>query len=678
LNNLLSNHSFNFNSYSILYLALSSLSHTFPSPVNNNNTQTHPHPNTQALARSTSGESNDGIRSETADGRNSNNNNNNNNSGGGFSRGGWSKMKSPATLMKNAFSSSTKYARSFTSSRATHGDDGISADEEEAYISSTTAPKYPLMRVFNYLYGEMEIEEIYRIVTLSATLFFMIGGYWLLRSLKDPVMAALCGVENIPRAKMLSVVVVLGVVFVYNKLIDMYPKHKLFYLFGTFYFIIFTVIAFLLSTDEIGLKNEVASSDRILGWVVYCSIESFGSVMVALFWSFVNSSVTLESAKSAYGFMVAAAQIGSILGPTVVTYADVIGIPCCFFIGALCMLALQFTMYVYIKKYGAVSTKELEEQSEANAGKSSKNKKKKKGAGVMEGLHLFMKHDYIKGIFAVSVLFMIEVTIIDYTMKVLAKEHYDALYSGLPDSQARSSEAFASFMGLFGQCTNTLSFFFSLLGTSAVIRTLGLRSTLLLFPSLCLIVILWVRMLPDLWNVFGAMMLLKGFSYALNNPTKEILYQPTSSAVKFKSKSWIDIFGDRGSKALGSIVTNAFSDNAAELVANGSLVGICVASFLIFNARYMGRKFDEYTESGYIVGVTGVEDEEDDDEDEKGLEMSENDNDDTSCGILEEGQGPMGNNNGDDDDDEDDDEDDEEKGDAAEEENDDKSEDLKV
>ena len=127
-------------------------------------------------------------------------------------------------------------------------------------------------------------------------------------------------------------------------------------------------------------------------------------------------------------------------------------------------------------------------------------------------------------------------------------------------------------MGIFGQSTNSLSFVFSLLGTSAVIRNLGLRLTLLLFPSLCLAVIITVRELPLLWVVFGAMMLLKGFSYALNNPTKEILYQPTSSAVKYKSKSWIDIFGARGSKALGSVVTDAFSDNTDALVSNGRWV----------------------------------------------------------------------------------------------------------
>ena len=109
------------------------------------------------------------------------------------------------------------------------------------------------------------------------------------------------------------------------------------------------------------------------------------------------------------------------------------------------------------------------------------------------------------------------------------------------------------------------------------------------------------------------------------------LYQPTSSAVRYKAKSWIDIFGARGSKALGSVVTNAFSDSATNLVANGSLVGMAVSSFLIWNARFMGKKFDEYTESGYIVG-------EDNNPESKNIQMAieQNDSDDTSCAIMED------------------------------------------
>ncbi len=36
----------------------------------------------------------------------------------------------------------------------------------------------------------------------------------------------------------------------------------------------------------------------------------------------------------------------------------------------------------------------------------------------MEGFRLLLKYDYVKGIFALSCLFMIEVTILDYAMKV--------------------------------------------------------------------------------------------------------------------------------------------------------------------------------------------------------------------------------------------------------------------
>ena len=519
-----------------------------------------------------------------------------------------------------------------------------------------------LLTLHRYLYGDkLPPSETIRTLCLSSTLFFMIGGYWLLRSLKDPVLTALCGVEAIPQAKMLSVLVVLGVVSIYNRLLDSdMPKHKLFYIFGMFYFALFTCISLLLTHPTIGLPNESASKSRILGWISYCSIESFGSVMVSLFWSFANSNFNLESAKASYGLLVATAQIGSIIGPTLVQfYAKSLGVAKVYFLGAIAMLCLQSTMYIYVKVYGTSETKEKSE---------STKKPKKAKAGVLEGLHLFVQHNYVKGIFAISCLFMVEVTIVDFTMKVLAKDHFTKLYPCMSGSScydatpvgmsAEATAAFTTFMGLFGTATNTLSFLLSFFGTSAIIRKLGLRLALLLFPSLCLMVIIVVRLHPTLYTVFAAMMILKANSYALNNPTKEMLYQPTSSAVRYKAKSWIDIFGARGSKAMGSVVTNAFSDSAANLVQNGSLVGMAVASFLIWNARFMGRAFEKYIETGYVVG----EDDYDGIDGAKGLELAEDQNDtnDTSCAIDDDLE--IKENVSDHNDEEDDDEEEEDKG----------------
>ena len=534
-------------------------------------------------------------------------------------------------------------------------------------------------RLYHKLYGDsLPLSEMIRTLYLAATLFFMIGGYWLLRSLKDPVLTALCGVSVIPKAKMLSVFVVLGVVSIYNRLLDSdLPKHQLFYLFGTFYFGLFTLISLALMHPTIGLDNQQPDPTRILGWISYCGIESFGSVMVSLFWSFANSNITLETAKSSYGVMVATAQVGSIIGPTIVNqFAAKIGVARIYLVGALCMLMLQCTMYMYIAKYGSA------ERNAANANAEPAAKKKEK-PGILEGLHLFWKYNYVKGIFAISCLFMVEVTIVDFTMKVLARDYFADKFpceagmscytSGGTGEHGMSEDAtqgFTKFMGFFGQATNTLSFLLSLLGTSAIIRYLGLRLTLLLFPTLCLGVIIFVRLHPTLNVVFGAMMMLKANSYALNNPTKEMLYQPTGSAVRYKAKSWIDIFGARGSKALGSVVTNAFSDSASNLISNGSLVGMTVASFLIWNATFMGRKFDEYTESGYIVGEdTDVQTHEVLEQENIQMATIQNKDENTSCaiddddeiGAEEEGQGDDG-----EEDDEDEEEGDDEDGDEEE------------
>jgi AAA family ATP:ADP antiporter len=170
---------------------------------------------------------------------------------------------------------------------------------------------HTLKKIYIRLYGDhLPPSEMLRTLCLASTLFFMIGGYWLLRSLKDPILTALCGVSVIPKAKMLSVVVVLAVVSIYNRLLDSdIARHKLFYVFGTFYACSFLLISLLLEHKTIGLPNERQSPTRVLGWISYCTIESFGSVMVSLFWSFANSNISLETAKASYGVMVATAQV---------------------------------------------------------------------------------------------------------------------------------------------------------------------------------------------------------------------------------------------------------------------------------------------------------------------------------------------------------------------------------
>ena len=92
-------------------------------------------------------------------------------------------------------------------------------------------------------------------------------------------------------------------------------------------------------------------------------------------------------------------------------------------------------------KFGINKSNEGEQE---DTSKSTIEEKKEKG-GIMEGFYLFYDHRYIQGIFTVSSLYMIQVTVIDYMLKVLAKKRYDEMY---PNNPKEALEAFATFMGM--------------------------------------------------------------------------------------------------------------------------------------------------------------------------------------------------------------------------------------
>jgi AAA family ATP:ADP antiporter len=257
---------------------------------------------------------------------------------------------------------------------------------------------------------------------------------------------------------------------------------------GCAYGVLFALMGLLLLHPTIGLSNTKADPTRFLGWLSYVTIESFGSMVVQCYWALVNSSVDVHFAKKNFGLIVAGAQIGSILGPTLATQADFLGIPTLYVTGGLIMFLMVGAMSLYIKRFGAPAEEEK---------KVSKDPKKSgKEEGIMEGFYLFYEHDYVRGIFVVSSVYMIQVTIVDYMMKVLAKERYALMY---PDDPQRAVRAFASFMGYFGQTTNSISFLFSLFGTGMIIKRFGLTVTLIAFPVLLLICTVLVWVAPNIW-----------------------------------------------------------------------------------------------------------------------------------------------------------------------------------
>ncbi|EOD26009.1 hypothetical protein EMIHUDRAFT_115320 [Emiliania huxleyi CCMP1516] len=405
------------------------------------------------------------------------------------------------------------------------------------------------MGLIRFLYGELSHEALVQATFFSSLLCFIVGVYWMMRSLKDSVFASVVGLEYQPQAKMFSLVVVSVVLVAYNKIVDIVPRHRLFAVICGAYSALFVATAVMLTSTTHGLVGPDGqpippSPERWLGWIHYFAIESYGSLVVSLFWQYLNS------------------QIGAITGCTLVVGSKRFGVPQLYGAGGLACLVSPLIVQMYLCRFPPDEFINVQ-------------------PGLFEGLRLLIRHPYVLGIFAVSALFEVIATILDYQMKVLGK----AAYSSTAD--------FASFMGMFGQAPR-----------------LRPPPPLPLFPTMLVVVVGVVYFVPSMWCLFGVMVAIKGLSYALNNPSKEMLYMVTTDSIKFKAKSWIDVFGGRASKALGSVVTNTFKKPVTNLMFYGSLVSLAIALGLLAITSTLGRAFERLTASGELIGMDNEQGEE--------------------------------------------------------------------
>lgn len=141
------------------------------------------------------------------------------------------------------------------------------------------------------------ISEIPRMLYHGFVLSCIISGFWLLDSLKDPILAHTIGIEYQPIAKFFSVISTLLVVCIYDYFTSIVTKPILFHLVAWTYGLIFMIISAVLASPTYGLTSTEHGPHRMIGWLSYFSIESYGSLMAALFWSFTNSVMDLDEAK---------------------------------------------------------------------------------------------------------------------------------------------------------------------------------------------------------------------------------------------------------------------------------------------------------------------------------------------------------------------------------------------
>lgn len=458
----------------------------------------------------------------------------------------------------------------------------------------------------HYFYPDLNKEDAKKFTLLSFIFFLVIGSYWLVRLLKNTLFYKIAFPEALgwapgqgrlyqPIAKFWSPFVVFGLVMVYTKMIDIFKKHVLFYIITTVYSIIFGGITALLITRA--LYGDMFLGKALLGtmgWVSFFAIESYGSLIVALFWSFTNSICSSESAKSGYPMITAAAQTGAIGGSALLIFAHLIGIWQLFALVTMFVVCALMAMRYFMASIPASSLVGNKQAAATEKGKEGFFE------GLVAGVRLIFSRPYIFGILIVSTFYEVISQVIEYQMQSQAYEF----------PQFATEVGFAQFQGIYGVATNLLSLLMALLGTRYLIKRFGLTFGLLIFPVVlgCAFLLLfgfYTYGQPTAVQLLSAtivvMMIAKGLGYAVNNPVKEMMYIPTSKDVKFKSKGFIDIFGSRLSKLGGAQINDAFKHSMQDLMIYGTAFSLGMTGVWILAAIYVGYKNSQLIKENKIV-----------------------------------------------------------------------------
>jgi AAA family ATP:ADP antiporter len=261
----------------------------------------------------------------------------------------------------------------------------------------------------------------------------------------------------------------------------------------------------------------------------YIFVDIFSVVLVEQFWSLTNTIYSTVEGKRWYGFVGTGGLVGGVAG------------------GGAAALVLHYTslqtqdlLLVTAALIGVIVVLSLFMQ---HLGIYHETSRVTREHVSIEGWRAFLDNRYLLLIAAILLLAQMASPLVEYQFIKTVEAAYPA------DLDARTAflSSFFSLLGLVAIGVN--------LGlTPLVHRYLGIFAGLLTQPLVLCVFSFGFLLQPILLVGAGVKISDRGLSYSINRASKELLYVPIDPVVTYQAKAWIDMFGYRLFKVLGSLI----------------------------------------------------------------------------------------------------------------------------
>lgn len=440
-------------------------------------------------------------------------------------------------------------------------------------------------------------------VTIIALCFFIVlGSYTVVRELKDSVFVLIVGYKYMPDIKNLATLLMIPLIFFYSWLVGRVKKHWLIVIYTLLFGIGGLIGAYFLHHPLIGLTNTTASGSRLFGWIFYLFLEGYSPFVVSLLWAYMNSISKPEEIKNRYMLVTVTSKLGGAIGAclawlfmskyftagqalsetTVHVYIMAIASCALLIIPFLIFYLIYKVPCEYLRGYG-------DPQPHCKVGnKDDSILPEKSGSGFT----LLFKYPYVLGIFGM-IFFWETISVIFNYMKI-----------GIGLKEASGSMlAFGAFLYKNAMFAHILALIVTIVGTSSLINLIGERFALMAIPLFIGSAIIMCLFFQSANVVIATYIFIKSINYSFGYPLREGLYIPTTDAIRFKSKSWIDSFGAKIAKAFGSIYNKSI-----QFVPIMFLHSVQFSFFIIITllwtalAYSLGKRWAHAVKNGEVIG----------------------------------------------------------------------------
>lgn len=359
----------------------------------------------------------------------------------------------------------------------------------------------------------------------SLDFFLIITALYQLKPASRSLLIEAHGADSLPYVWIGSAVALLAAIAVYRKILDRFGRVRVVLLSCLFF--IGALVAF-----------RILSATHVPGVAVafYIFVDIFGVVLVEQFWSLANGSYRTEEGRRWYGFVGTGGLVGGVFGSLVATllirYTPV-QTPDLMLVAAA-FVGLIFGLTWAMDRRGLLCRTEESTSPTTLAPQAG-------------GWRLIAGNRYLVLIAFALLLAQAISPLVEYQFLHIIEAAY-------PEREARTAA-----LSLFFSVLGGVSIAVNLVLTPLILNFLGVLAGLLVQPVVLALTTGGFMFQPAF--ITAAIMKIsdRGLSYSINRAAKELLYIPVEPQLMYQAKAWIDMFGYRLFKALGSLIIIALS-----------------------------------------------------------------------------------------------------------------------